>query len=67
MTRYRHGEKVIEVITGLGGDCWMTGWRSAYGGTHRLKSKFLPVRTDPEQAQRDLDAWAKRKGLETAE
>ncbi len=67
MARYRYGDRVIEVIVGLGGDCWMTGWRSVYGGTHRLKSKFLPVRTDPEEAQRDLDAWAKRKVLEGIE
>lgn len=63
--KYWYGEKILEALPGLGGS-WITGWRSDAGGTHRLKSKFLPVRWSRDEAQRDLDAWAKLKGLGVA-
>ena len=64
MTRYRYGDRVIEVIVGLGGDCWMSGWCAESGGTHRLVSKYLPVRNSRIEAEVDLDSWAGDHGLE---
>jgi hypothetical protein len=61
--KYRHGEKILEVLPGLGG-CWIVGWRTDLVVTHRVPSEHLPTRWSREDAQRDLDAWAKRKGLE---
>lgn len=63
--RYWHGDKIIEVLPGLGG-CWIIGWRTDLVVTHRLRSKLLPVRWSRGEAQRDLDAWAKLKGLGVA-
>lgn len=61
--KYNYGGKIIEAGQGLGERTFFTGWRSESGGFHRVVSKSLPVREDIEEAQADLDAWAKRKGL----
>ena len=36
----------------------------AFRGLRRVKSKFLPLRETREQAQADLDRWAKARELE---
>ena len=67
MKKYRYKDKVIQVINGLGGDVFFTGWYSwTSGGSHRLVSKDLPPRDTREKAQEDLDVWAEKKGLEAA-
>ena len=60
--RYRYKEKIVEARRGLG-ESWFAGWVSKSGGTHRLVAKDLPLRESRAEAQADLDAWAKRKGL----
>ena len=62
--RYHYNGKVIEARQGLG-KYFFTGWRSE-GGFHRVSSPALPVRETLEEAQADLDAWAKKKGLGVA-
>ena len=62
--KYHYNDKVIEARQGLG-EYFFTGWRSD-GGFHRVSSPALPVRKTLEEAQADLDAWAKKKGLEVA-
>ena len=48
--------RIIEVITGIGGDTFF----SAHHG-HRIKSKFLSLRDTFQAAQDDLDAYAAKK------
>jgi len=61
--------RLIFVSEGLGGGCYMTmykkpgKWDSA--GSHRLKSKDLPIRDNEAQAQIDLAAYAVKHGWET--
>lgn len=61
--------RLIFVSEGLGGGCYMTRykkpgkWDSA--GSHRLKSKDLPIRDNEAQAQIDLAAYAVKHGWET--
>ena len=65
--RYRHGDRVLEVVPGLLEKfTWMTGWRTQEGSV-RFRSKYLPVRHSREQAQRDLDTYADIKNLEEVE
>ncbi|MFT9496344.1 hypothetical protein [Anaerosolibacter sp.] len=54
--------KIISVRQGLGMDCWIV-IRESPGGGHRVKSKALPPVETQEECQRNLDAWAKKKGL----
>jgi hypothetical protein len=54
---------------GLGGNCWMTmRMKAGKTGWCRVVSKDLPVRicasNSKDAAQRDLDAWAKKKHLQ---
>lgn len=62
--KYHYKDKVIEAGQGLG-EYFFSGWRSD-GGFHRVSSPALPVRKTLEEAQADLDAWAKKKGLGVA-
>jgi hypothetical protein len=56
---------MIFVSTGLwnSGKTFMSFRRkSPSAGMHRVKSKFLPERKNFDQAQTDLDEYAKKKG-----
>lgn len=68
-TNYQDDEKRIYFVgTGLsGGIDWMTLRKkgTAKMGSHRVKSPNLPIRKTKEEAQNDLDKWAKEKGLAT--
>ncbi len=59
--------RLIFVGKGLGGDSYMTMYKTdwAAAGSHRLKAKALPPRETEAEAQADLDAYAKAKGLES--
>jgi hypothetical protein len=48
---------------GLGGKVFMTLRQIGQKGNHRVKSSALPLRDTLEEAQADLDFWAKKKGL----
>jgi hypothetical protein len=65
-TRYRdfRGRELF-VSDGISsGKTWMTCYCvPGSGGTHRLKSPSLPLRSTREEAQRDLDQYAARKGF----
>lgn len=67
MTHYTDKEKVFFVRHGIGSDsCYMTIYQKLEkfktgGGAHRLVSKNLPVRETIEEAQNDLDAYAKKQ------
>ena len=58
--------RVLFVSAGLG-DEYGTFWRSASGGLHRVKSPAMPMVASREEAQRNLDAWAEKKGLKPVE
>jgi len=59
---------VIFVSAGLwsesGGEEYGTFWRSEAGGLHRVKSQAMPMTPSREEAQRNLDAWADKNGLQ---
>ena len=65
MTRakYIHPDtgRIVQVLEGLG-DIWIVGTVTPSGGHRRLKSPALPPRDDPAACQRDLDAYAAKKG-----
>lgn len=63
--RYLYNGHIIEAGPGLGEGRYFTREQSGSGGWHRLCYVDLPVRKTLEEAQADLDAWAKRKGLDT--
>lgn len=44
-----------------------TFWQSASGGHHRVKTQAMPMVTSREEAQRNLDAWAEKNGLQPVE
>jgi hypothetical protein len=56
-----NGEAVF-VSSGLGKNNFMSFRRSARGGLHLVKTKFLPVRKNFDEAQTDLNLYAKKKG-----
>jgi hypothetical protein len=67
-TSYKDGKgKVLFVHHGLGGDSWGTYWRGKSRGTHRVVTKNLPIRKSQAEAQKDLDAYAKKHGFEPCE
>ena len=46
---------------------WMTvRQKTTRSGTHRVKSKNLPIRATRDEAQADLDAYARTKNWEIA-
>lgn len=64
-TRYRDDSGyLVFVSSGIsGGAVWMTvRQKKPHAGTHRIVSPRLPLRSTPEEAQRDLDAYAMSKG-----
>jgi hypothetical protein len=55
--------ELVYVSSGIsGGEWWLTVYRALTGGTHRIKSKTLPLRDTRQEAQADLDAYAATKG-----
>lgn len=67
-TYYDENDAHVFVSSGIsGGSVWMTVRRKkASAGTHRLKSPALPLRDTREEAQRDLEAFAAKKGWKEA-
>lgn len=59
---------VAFVSNGFGkGGKWMSVARKdTFQGTHRIVTKNLPLRDTREEAQADLDAYAKKKGWKEA-
>jgi|GEM_PF-1591779 len=53
----------IFVTKGLGCE-YGTFWRSPTGGLHRVKSPAMPMAATREEAQKNLNEWAKKKGLQ---
>lgn len=53
----------IGVCQVLGG-AWAVCWVKENGARVRVKSSNLPVLADPDAAQRRLDEWAVKRGLE---
>jgi len=64
--RDENGETVF-VSSGLGKRKFMSFRRSASGGLHRVKTKFLPVRNNFDDAQEDLNLYARKKGWKLGE
>ncbi|OPX91824.1 MAG: Chromosome-partitioning protein Spo0J [Pelotomaculum sp. PtaB.Bin104] len=59
--------RLLFVSPGIsGGDTWMTCYTKNGKGSHRLKSPVLPLRNTREEAQFDLDMYAKNKGYKLA-
>ena len=56
--------RIIFASAGLGQDVFMSCTRRESGSLQRFKSKSLPLRNSLQEAQADLDAYAKAKKLE---
>lgn len=56
--------RILFASAGLGQDVFMTCTRRDSGGLQRYKSKSLPLRKSLQEAQADLDAYAKARDLE---
>jgi len=57
--------RILFVSDGISnGSSWMTFYNKPNGSLRRVNSKFLPIRETREAAQRDLDKYAKERGLE---
>lgn len=67
MKAYIYHDKRIFVGPLIGGDTFGTVWESSPGSTHRVKVKALPVRDTLEEAQRDLDEFARVRKLKEVE
>lgn len=55
------------VSSGLGGNTFGTFERKHTGALKRVKSPTMPMVSSFEEAQRNLDAWAAKHGLEKHE
>jgi hypothetical protein len=55
---------VVFVAEGLEPGLWGAFWRSDRGGLHRVKSANLPMVSDRDRAQANLDEWARKHGFE---
>lgn len=66
MMNYRDKQgRILFVTDGISrGNVWFTGYRRPNGATKKLTTAALPVRDTREEAQRDLDKYARAKGLE---
>lgn len=51
---------------GIGGKWMSVASKDTFQGTHRIVAKSLPLRDTREEAQADLDAYAKKKGWKEA-
>lgn len=45
------------------GEVWASYFRKQSGALKRIKSKYLPLRNTDDEAQKDLDAYAKKHNL----
>jgi len=65
-TSYRDfQDRILFVSDGIShGTTWMTVYQKPSGALKRVVSKFLPLRKTREEAQADLDRFAKARGLE---
>ena len=61
--KYHWKDRII--MAGKGGDFFFTYWLED-GYIRQIRSPALPMRKTLEEAQADLDAWAKKKGLDVA-
>ena len=67
MKAYIYHDKRIFVSRLIGGDTFATVWESTPGSAHRVKVRALPVRETREEAQRDLDEFARFRKLKEAQ
>lgn len=69
MTAYRdHQGRILFVHCGIsGGRTWGTYYRRSSNALRRFVSPALRLRETREQAQADLDAYAKKMGLTKVE
>jgi hypothetical protein len=59
-TKYKLPDgRILFASAGLGQDVFMTCTRRESGGLQRYKSKSLPLRKTLQEAQADLDTYAK--------
>lgn len=60
---------LVFVSSGIsGGKVWMTvRQKPSQKGTHRIKTKYLPIRHSMDEAQADLDTYAEKKGWQKHE
>lgn len=56
--------RILFASAGLGQDIFMSCTRRESGSLQRYKSKSLPLRATLQEAQQDLDAYAKANKLE---
>jgi len=66
MRQYRDKQgRILFVTDGISrGNVWFTGYRRPNGSIKRLAVAALPIRDTREEAQRDLDKYAREKRLE---
>ena len=57
------GRQEIGVLRGLGDDSWIVGYIRESGGRKRIKTRNLPMGSDPRVLQDELDSWAIARGL----
>lgn len=62
----KQGNKIF-VSCGLGLKEYGTFRKSNAGGLHRVKSPMMPMVESDEEAQMNLDKWAKKNNLKKAE
>lgn len=65
MAKYQDGRGwLYEVHAGLGQDSWKASYKKPDRmGWHCVRSKYLPWRDTPAEAEADLQAYAEKKGL----
>jgi len=56
--------EVVRVMRGIG-DLWIAGVVKPNGSKKRVKTADVPACSDPEDCQKFLDAYAKKKGWES--
>lgn len=56
--------RILFVASGLDGRRFMTVYQKPPGGLRRVATKWLPLRDSREQAQADLDRYARLKCME---
>ena len=65
MARYQDGRGwLYEVHAGIGGKQWKATYRKpGHAGWHCVRSKNLPWRDTPAEAEADRQAYAEKKGM----
>lgn len=59
-------DRVLFVCGITSSQTWFTGYRKPSGGVRRFRSPSLPVRTSRDEAQADLERFARERGLRLA-